>query len=208
MPLVAAFSAYRNQIACLNGYITKAFTQDAAGRYFLAPQEQSFIAEFSFLKAFIAWEGFLEEVFLQYLLGTPSLSGKVALRYASPFSEEHARSMLVGNLKFVDWTNPQVVRTLAAIYFEKGEPISTIISSIEADLIDLKTIRNAAAHHDSTTGKKLDALASRKLNRLCVNISVSDFILSQDPNNGATGTILENYILKLDVAAENLVNWF
>ena len=207
MPIAAALTAFRIETATLQGFIAKAFTQDAAGAYLLTPQERSFVVDSTFLRIFIAWEGFLEQAFVLYLLGYPSSAGKVAVRHATPVSEQHARDILIGTQKFVDWANPEIVRRLAKLYLTNGEPIEPVISAIQADLFDLKTVRNAAAHLTSTTGKPLDALASRRLSHVCSNIAVSDFVLSPDPTPGAGGSILDSYIEILDAGADNIANW-
>ena len=38
-------------------------------------------------------------------------------------------------------------------------------------------------------------------------ISVTDFLLSLDPNVTTATTILSGYLVQLDVAAENIANW-
>jgi hypothetical protein len=207
MPIPSAFAAFRAEIVTYQGIITKAFTQDAAGAYMLTSQERSFVVDSSFLRIFIAWEGFLEGVCVGYMRGYPSSSGKTALRFATPVSDQHAREILIGTQKFVDWANPEIVRKLVKLYLTNGEPIDGVISAIQGDLFDLKTIRNAAAHLTSTTGKALDALASRRLHTVQRNISVGDFVLSVNPDDAGGGSILNTYIDLLDAAADNIANW-
>ncbi|MBL9173477.1 MAG: hypothetical protein JNL10_08090 [Verrucomicrobiales bacterium] len=207
MSVVAAFTEFRAEVAILQGFVARAFTQDSGGAYLLSSQERSFVVDSAFLRIFIAWEGFLEKAFISYLLGNPSSSGKGAVRYVAPTSVQHARDILIGAQKYVDGANPEIVRKLARLYLANGEPIEPVISSLQADLFDLKTVRNAAAHLTSTTGKLLDSLASRRLGRVCTNISVSDFILSRDPTAGAGGSVLDSYIKIMDAGAYNIANW-
>lgn len=49
------------------------------------------------MKIFIAWEYFLEQTFLDYMLGTASMSGKTIVRFVNPLDITHANSLLVGN---------------------------------------------------------------------------------------------------------------
>ncbi|GDX10900.1 hypothetical protein LBMAG57_26720 [Verrucomicrobiota bacterium] len=207
MPIGTALTAFRAEIATHQGYITNAFVQDAAGNYLMGAQQQSFVVDSAFLRMFIAWETFLEEVFVRYLLGNPSVAGTLAVLFANPGTEERAREMLVGTQKYVDWANPEIVRKLSRIYFNNGEPIGPAISAIQSDLFDLKTVRNAAAHLTTTTGRLLDALATRRLGHNCINISVSGFVLAPDPTPGAAGSILDSYIVLLDATAHNIANW-
>jgi hypothetical protein len=140
-------------------------------------------------------------------MGHPSAGGRTATRFASPSSDRHARQILIGTQKYVDWANPEVVRKLSKLYFDNGEPIGPLVASIQTDLFDLKTIRNAAAHLDSTTGRALDGVATRKLARISQSITVSDFLLSMDPTGGGSSTILDFYVSLLDAASHNVVSW-
>lgn len=207
MSLPSALTDYRAKVASYVQYIQRAFTQDSSGEYMLTTAEQSFVVDAAFLRVFIAWESFLEEVFVGYLMGYPSSTGRVAERYATPLSERHARELLIGTQKYVDWANPEIVRKLAQLFFERGEPIGPLVASIQTDLFDLKTIRNAAAHLTSTTSGALDALASRKLGRHSQGVSVAGFLLSMDSSSGGSATVLDSYVSLLDAASYNVVSW-
>ena len=76
------------------------------------------------------------------------------------------------------------------------------ILSIQNDLLDLKTIRNAAAHISATTQKKLDSLASRLLSHTVVDITVESLITQLEPSTGLS--YFEYYKQKLDVVAEKI----
>lgn len=207
MPIAAALATFRGSTSTYKGYINKAFTLDANGGYYLTKSEQAFVVESAFLRMFIAWETLLESAFIQYLLGAASGKGRIAQRHAVPQNGTHAHELLLGTQKYVDWANPEIVRTLAKLYFANGEPIGQVVASIQSDLFDLKTVRNAAAHLTNTTGHRLDAVASRRLSRTTSGISVTDFLLSLDPNVTTATTILDGYLGQLDVAAENIANW-
>lgn len=207
MPISAVLTEFRSSVSIYNGYISKAFTQGVTGLYILPESERSCVVESVFLKMFISWETFLEEVFVYYLMGNASASGRVPTKFASPTSESHAKEMITGTQKYIDWANPEIIRKLAKLYFDNGEPIGRVLSSIQSDLFDLKTIRNAAAHLTTTTKTSLEALAARKLNRSCSGIDVSTFVLSLDPRGNGTSTILDNYLILLDTAAHEIAHW-
>lgn len=187
-------------------YISRAHSVTIAGNDILTSDEIRFITESSFLKAFIAWETFLERSFILYITGLPNKAGFIAIRHASPLSGEHAANMLKGTQKYVDWSNPEIVRKLANLYLQNGDPINSVISSINSDLFDLKTIRNAAAHLTTTTITPLNALAQRKIGTTTTNINVGDFIMTPDPTS-PTLTIFESYLKTLEAAAYQLCNW-
>jgi len=205
MPLVAALQNYRDKIVEGNSYITLAHRLDASGNYEFPELIRFFITESAFLKMFIAWESFLEETFICYLMHEPSLTGKSITTYVNAIDESHAHKIIIGTNSYVDWANPEIVKKIASVYFENGEPYSTILRSINTDLLDLRTVRNSAAHLSSTTGHKLDALCSRYYSRHCVNMTSAKFLLDSNPNN-TSQTILQSYFDLLDIAAENICN--
>ncbi len=207
MPIASALAVFRSNVTALNGYITRAFTQNVAGTYFLDASERAFVVESAFLRIFIAWESFLEEALIMYLLGHPSAAGRAAWRLASPPDEAHARSMLIGTQKYVDWANPEIVKKISELFFRNGEPIRPAINAIQSDLFDLKTVRNALAHLSSTTSRALDSLATRRLGISVSNILPIDFLLSNDPAAAAPTTILSSYVSLLDATANNIACW-
>ena len=201
MSLVQTLQDFRNSIASINGLIATAHATDTSGNNLWAIDETIFITESAFLKMFISWESFLEKSFALYLTGNPSIIGNTVIKYASPIDEEHANNLLIGVMKYVDWSTPDIVRKFAKLYFQSGEPYEGAISSVHSDLLDLKTIRNSVAHISSTTTRNLDGLATRKLSRPISGITVYDLILAIDPNSTGN-TILKSYQDNLDVAAE------
>jgi hypothetical protein len=205
MSLTQTLQDFRDSIVSINGLIASAHATDAAGNNLWTSDETVFITESAFLKMFIAWESFLERSFILYLTGNLSITGKTVTRYASPIDEEHAHHILIGVMKYVDWSNPDIIRKFAKLYFDSGEPYESAISSIFSDLMDLRTIRNSSAHISSTTAKNLDGLASRKLKKPSAGIKVYDLILALDPDIPGN-TILKSYQDILDTAAELIAN--
>jgi len=201
MSLAQTLQNFRDSISSVNGLIASAHVTDATGKKLWTTDEIVFITESAFLKMFTAWESFLEQSFILYLTGNLSTSGKAITKYANPVDEEHAHKILIGVMKYVDWSNPDIVRKFAKLYFDSGEPYENAISSAYSDLMDLKTIRNSSAHISSTTVKNLDSLATRKLNRPTVGITVYDLILAIDPSS-IGNTILKTYQDILDASAD------
>jgi hypothetical protein len=206
MPLLDSLTQFRASIAEANTFISIAFHRNRSRRYILSANEREFITDSAYLKIFIAWETFLESSFINYMLGDLSILGNTVTCYVQPLNIDHAHRLIIGTQRYVDWSNPDIVRRLCNLYFATGNPLDTFISSITADLFDLKTIRNAAAHLTSTTRSQLDSLGTRKLRRPCINLKVSDLIFSIDPNSATSDTILTSYLTILDVAAEGIAN--
>jgi hypothetical protein len=197
---------YRSAVASANGLVAGAHEIDAAGAYLWSAEARAIIVEAAFLKVFISWESFLESTFLEFLVGNASAAGNTVVRYASPRDRDHAKKMLIGNQRFVDWANAGDVQKLGWIYLQDGYPFAGVLSSIHSDLMDLKTIRNAAAHNPSSTAAALDALASRKLSRTVSNITPSALLLAADPQSSGGETILGSYLALLDAAANQVVH--
>ncbi len=206
MALLQVLSTYRSSIQEAQSFILLAYKQDPAGNYVHTQIERDFITASAFLRIFIAWETFLESSFLYYMTGEPSCTGNNITRFVSPIDILHANKLLIGTQKYVDWSNPDIIKRLSKLYFHTGFPYDTYIGSIQEDLTDLKTVRNAAAHLTSTTSQQLDGLSSRKLRRQVRNISVAQFVLSLEPSINPPITILDNYLIKLDIAAEGIAN--
>jgi hypothetical protein len=155
MSLIDSLTTFRSSIAEANSFINLAFQQDSNGNYVQPQNQREFIADSAYLKIFICWETFLENSFIQYMLGEPSILGNTMICCVQPRDQKHANDLLIGTQQYVDWSNPGTVKTLCNLYFASGNPFDTLISSIMTDLYDLKTIRNAAAHLTSTTQQKL-----------------------------------------------------
>ena len=203
MLLSETIIAFRTGIYETNAIIQKAYETDSSRHDIFDKTQQEFIVSSAFLKMFIHWESFVESSFASYLTGETSTSGTIVSKHVMPADRNHALKILIGTQKYVDWANHDIVRRLANLYLEDGEPFSSNISAIARELSDLKTVRNAAAHLSSTTQHQLDALASRVLGRSISKSTVANFILQLHPDD-STKTILQKYQELLDLAADNI----
>jgi hypothetical protein len=196
-------TSFQNSVSDARGMISAAHQKDPSGVYLWHSAARSMFVESSFMKIFIAWESFLENTFISYMLGNPSISGKVLTKHVSPSDQKHANDMLIGSGRqlFVDWSTPEVVRKIGKICFHGGEPYETVLASVHTDLLDLKTIRNAASHLSSTTAAALDGLAARKLQVPVSGFSASQLLLATAPSSTPNDTILGVYCQQLDSAA-------
>jgi hypothetical protein len=202
-------TAFQNSVADARGMISDANRTDAAGTHVWHSLARSMFVESSFMKIFISWEMFLERTFIDYMLGNPSTRGTLLVKHVSPLNAAHANDLLIGSgrQQFVDWSTPEIVRRISRICFENGEPYESVLSSFHSDLLDLKTLRNAASHMSSTTGPALDALATRRLQITVSSFSVAQFIQAIDPSSNGGDSILATYCSLLDSAA-NLIAHF
>ncbi|MFP3541200.1 hypothetical protein, partial [Pseudomonas sp. SIMBA_044] len=90
------------------------------------------------------------------------------------------------------------IRKISKIFFHQGYVFDTAIGAINVDLLDMKTIRNSAAHLSSTTASKLDGLAFRILGITVTGYSAYKLLFSNDPRSATIKTVLERYIELLD----------
>lgn len=184
-----------------NAIISAAYRLDTSNCFFFTATEQAVLVESAFLRLFVAWEAFLEETFVNYMLGEKSLQGNILQRYVSPRDLDHAHSMVVGGMRYADWSTPDVVRKLAKLFFDGGEPYETVLAQIHTDLLDLKTVRNAAAHLSSATSAQLDAVATRVLMSPATGMTVARFVLHSNPKSATGESMIQTYSATLQTAA-------
>lgn len=202
MTINDCLTQYRNQVSEATDYLQKAFEKNPDGTFCHPPAYKSFIVNAAFLKFYIAWEEFLENIMSAYLLGELTLNGTSIAKAVIARGERHSHELLVGTNTYFDWSNPELIRRLSKLYLEESNVVGDNILSIQNDLFDLKTIRNAAAHISATTQKKLDSLASRLLSHAVVDITVESLITNIEPTSGLS--YYEYYKQRLDIVAEKI----
>lgn len=148
--------------------------------------EYEALLELAFLKAYIAWEVFVERAFYLYAQGYSAPNGSRAARYVRPIDDEHVSLLLQpAPMRYVDWTVPEAIRSRARAFFENGEPFETALASSTFFLQNMKKIRNAIAHSSSDAIEKYESFATTALGRPCRDLRPGGFLLEMVP--GATG---------------------
>jgi hypothetical protein len=207
MALVQNLTDFRAANVELVSHINFANHKYSSGTYKIARNLREFICESAFLRIFIAWETFLENSFVDYLLNEPSILNNRPAKWVNPINKEHAQEIIIGNQRYMDWSNPEAIRKMSQIFFHQGYLFNTTLSAINNDLMDLKAIRNSAAHMSSTTSGKLDGVSARILNTPCNNYTAYMLLFYIDPRSVvANQTVLDRYLRILDVAAEQIAN--
>lgn len=207
MALAQNLADFRAAITELLSHINFAHQKYANGSYKVGKNLREFICESAFLRMFISWETFVENCFVDYLLNEPSILNNRPAKWATPINKEHAQEIIIGNQRHMDWSNPEAIRKISQIFFHQGYVFNSSLSSINNDLMDMKTIRNSAAHISSTTTNKLDGLSTRILSTPCANYTAYRLLFSTDPRATVPNqTVLDRYLQILDVAAEQIAN--
>jgi hypothetical protein len=208
MPVVDSLAVFRASVAEASNFISIIIQKYASGAYKFPAPLRRFVVESSFLRIFIAWETFLEDVFMKYMMGEEPIVTPIAHRYATPIDLTHAKSFLIGlnSRQFIDWSTPDSIRKLSLIYFGPANILNDTIGAIYTDFLNLKTIRNAAAHMSSSTSSKLDVLATNIMGSPQAGISASRLLLWINPVPPVPETLISYYINILDTSAELIVN--
>lgn len=135
---------------------------DAAPRSFtrahLTPARLESLYEMAYLRMFVSWEAYLEQVFLRYLCGYSSRYGTAPLNSGiSYFSTlANAENALYGNSAFLLWHNPSTVADRSRQFFRLGT-IENVVSSSTARLNALAAIRHRIAHDQDDARRKFDS---------------------------------------------------
>lgn len=155
------------------------------------------LIELAFLRSYLAWERFLEESFILYLIGKKPLRRRQTLRrLATPKSHTHAIQLILLETKrsYVDWDNPDLVRDRAKRWFSDGEPFVNALTSRQNQFFEIKKIRNAIAHRSMTSQSTFQSLVRDKLTYLPTNISVGGFLEHNLPAVLPPITFLDSYL--------------
>jgi len=207
VPLAQALAKFQNRAAQSDNLIVNAHKVDASSKAAILPViDQQQITVAAFLNLFIAWETFIEVTLHELMTRSATLSGKKPTRYVCPVSQEAARTLVVGPRgTYFDYGNHNLVKPLVKMYFLNGYPYEPFFSSVEQDLADIRTKRNAAAHITSTTQTALEGLAARILRKPAVGINLYDLLMAKDPGSPSGATVFVTYRDRLLVTAELMV---
>ncbi len=160
------------------------------------------VVELSFIKIFIAWEQFLEKVFIRHL---GSQKNSKVKSYIKAKNLNHAYKIVKENKPYPDWTNKDVVLRKANLFFKDGEPYRTALSLIASDLEDIKTIRNSIVHMSNNSQEKFKSLIRSSLNRSPSGMSAGKFLLTIKNRPGET--YMEHYSNILISTAKNIAKF-
>lgn len=201
MPIAQSLADFQANVTQCDNLIANAHRPDQNGAPFLPPRDREQITVAAFLNLFIAWEEYIEFAINDFMMGDATLSGALPQKYVAPASKDHAAKMVVHVNKYFDFANHEFVKKLVSLFFNNGYPFQGPLSSINAELADLRTIRNACAHLSSTTRTPLESLATRIFGQPHPGISVYRLLTMADPRVQGNATVYATYRDKLLAAA-------
>jgi hypothetical protein len=169
-------------------------------------RDKELITELAFLRAFLAWESFLEESFLLYLLGKKPPKGRQPRRYAQPPTRKVAEELLiVEGRRYTDWTRADMVVERSQRFFRNGEPFFGALKSKQAFLEDVRTIRNAIAHSSKRSQQAYQRLVRKELATYSPSTTIGRFLSTPNPRVSPPESFFETYIASLTFVAETIV---
>jgi hypothetical protein len=166
--------------------------------------QRDFVVEWVFVKIHTAWENFLENCFLTYMLGGQTTSGFAPTRYVFPNNEGHALDIILAGREYFRWTDPSTVKRHSVLCFENGEPFRTALDSKMEQLQDMNTIRNAVVHQSRSALDRFKSLVRKELATAPLDITTGKFLLKIKPKTLRT-TYLNSYCNALRVASNRIV---
>ena len=121
------------------------------------------LAGLQLLKMHLAWEDFIESVFVRYMCGCVSHSGFTpVLLQRREQSTAAAMATLLGSKRYLQWTASETLAR-AQTFFQNGEPFNTAIHSAMYELESICTIRNRFAHRSEYAAAQFRNLVRNEL---------------------------------------------
>lgn len=133
-----------------------------------------------FFRAFRAYENFIEDVFILFVMEKPTISGNVVKSYLRPDNFKHARDFLLSEKRFLDWTEPSKVIERAETFLQGGGTVKNVLVSATQDLRDMKVVRNHIAHNSNESDHQFRKLIQRVRGTYPMKrVTPADHLLSQ-----------------------------
>lgn len=163
------------------------------------------MVELAFLRSYLAWETFLEESFILYMLGKAPPGGEAARRYSFPPDRKTAVEWVVPEDRSYARWDAQPVGIRAQRFFQDGLPFSDALRSSQAHLSEAKTIRNAVAHNSAKARERFDGLVRTRLGTLPADVTVGSFLGMVVPASAPPISFLEFYLQRIELVAGQIV---
>jgi hypothetical protein len=178
----------------------------APGIPVISVKRKDSMTELAFLRAFLAWEGFLEETFVLYLMGARAPRGRAPHRFAFPPTHRAALEWVVPEGKpFAEWTHAGSVCERAERFFRDGRPFVSVLRIHLNALNEARIIRNAIAHQSKSAREKFETVVRGRLVTLPANLTVGGFLSTTMPGTTPPTSFMEFYLGKIEFSAQQIV---
>lgn len=171
----------------------------------ISRKRRDYITEVAFLRAYLAFESFLEEAFILYLLGQRPPRGRAPHRYTIPPNRQAADEWVVPEGRpYASW-NTQYTMLRAQRFFRGGGHFKAPLQGSQAALEEAKTIRNAVAHESSSAQEKFERLVRNRLGTLPPGTSPGSFLATTVPGSTPPESFLDSYLSRIELVATQIV---
>lgn len=177
----------------------------AGGQPLISAKRRESITELAFLRAFLAWEVFLEHSFLGYLTGQTPTRGRAPKRYYFPPNQKLARELLAEGREYARWADAGMVGMRATRFFKDGFPFRDALRSNQVALTDANMIRNMIAHESGKARDSFENVVRRELGHMPINKTAGHFLGHTKPGATPPTSFLDWYISKLDGCARQII---
>jgi hypothetical protein len=157
---------------------------DGSHRY-IGIRRVELFAGVALLRIHMAWEAFLESVFVRYMCGARSATGFAPVLLSPPKpTTTAAMADLLGKSSFLNWSPSNTV-SRASVYFVRGEPFNTTLSAVTRTLKEISVIRNCFAHRSDFATLEFRSVVLSAFGYLPRGISPGRFLLTISPSPSA-----------------------
>jgi hypothetical protein len=165
------------------------------------------VTRLAFLQVFLAWEAFLEESFILYLLGKKPPIGPQPKRLDyRPTTRKQAFRYIVGDRNYADWTKIGDLRDRSKKYFVLGKPFTDAFIGEQINFEEMAVIRNAIAHSSTAAQERFKTLVRSKLLGSCPpNLTIGGFLATSLPGVSPPQSFLEYYVNIMSRVAKKIV---
>lgn len=163
------------------------------------------VIEHTFLKVFLCWEYFLEQVFLRYCMDFEGVNNNKLTRYVLPEDFEHAYDLARGNNPYPDWTSWENVVRMSQRFFKNGGTFEKLKQK-PTDLSDIKVIRNSISHMSIKCRDNFQTLVRSRYGHYPIGTTPADFLLFMNTTPHNPISYFSHYISTIKILANEIVN--
>lgn len=171
----------------------------------LTPSRRDSMVELAFLRVFLAWESFLEETFILFVLGNTPTGRRVPIRFVNPPNRPVARELVADGRPYAKWTADEV-RRRSTRFFRGGWPFEPALKASQQALQDLNTVRNAVAHDSEDSWEKFKKLVRRDLKTLPSGLTVGKYLDTVRPGTTPATSFMDHYLATIVLVADAIVD--
>ncbi len=172
----------------------------------ISTKRRDALIELAFLRAFLAWEAFLEESFILYLMGQRAPRGRAPQRFAFPPTHKAALEWIKPeNRPYAEWTHATNVSSRAEKFFKDGRPFASVLRIQQNAFEEARKIRNAISHRSKSVRETFEHLIRDKLKTLPANLTVGGFLNTTVPGSAPPISFMEFYLSRIDFSAKQIV---